>query len=109
MRTIPSVLPRDMAAFTVRVSRPSSKELAEYNRAEKFKLLKANSAKHRDEIQTWIQDKGLSDEVFKIEEPTVFNMLFITCTPRVAQSLKDADGVLDVSRNFEFSVKLLNS
>jgi hypothetical protein len=98
-----------MAEFTVRLSRPSPEELAGYNRAEKYKLLKANSVKHRDEIQTWIKDRGLSDEVFKIDEPTAFDMLFITCTPRVARYLKDADGVIDVSVSPEFSVALLNS
>ncbi len=109
MRTIHSDSPTNMAAFRVRFSRPSPEELVGYNRAEKYKLLKANSIKHRDEIQAWIQDRGLSDEVFKIEEPTAFDLLFITCTPRVAQYLRDADGVISVSRNPEFTVELLNS
>lgn len=109
MGTIHSDSPTNMAAFRVRFSRPSSEALAGCNRAEKYKLLMANSVKHRDEIQAWIRDRGLSNEVFKIDKPTAFNLLFITCTPRVAQYLKDADGVIDVSRSPEFSVKLLDT
>ena len=109
MRTIHSDSPTNMAAFSVRFSRPSPEELAGYNRAEKYKLLKANSVRHRDEIQAWIKDRGLSDEVFKIEEPTAFDLLFITCTPKVARYLRNADGVISVSRNPEFSVELLNA
>ena len=99
--------PTNMAEFMVRLSRPSPKELAGINRSKKYKILKANSVKHRDKIQAWIKARGLSGEVSKIEEPTAFDMLFITCTPRVAQSLKGADGVISVSRNPEFSVELL--
>ena len=51
----------------------------------------------------WIKEQGLEAEVFKIQEPTVFNMLFITCTPKVAEFLKNADGVLSVGRNLELS------
>lgn len=109
MKVIHSGSPTNMAEFTVRFSRPSPKELAGYNRTEKYNLLKANSVKHRDEIQVWIKNQGLSDEVFGIQEPTAFNLLFITCTPRVAQYLKDADGVINVSRSPEFSVELLNA
>ena len=93
----------------VRVSRPSSKELAGINRARKYRILKANSVNHRNKIQTWIKAQGLAEEVSKIEEPTAFDLLFITCTPRVAQSLRNADGVISVSRNPEFSVKLANA
>ncbi len=109
MAIIHSDSPTNMAEFMVRLSRPSPKELAGINRSRKYKILKANSVKHRDRIQAWIKARGLSAEVSKIEEPTAFDMLFITCTPRVAQSLTDADGVISVSRNPEFSVKLANA
>ncbi|MYB92881.1 hypothetical protein F4054_19375 [Candidatus Poribacteria bacterium] len=106
MASIYSVPPTNMAEFIVRINRPSSTELAGIDRAEKYKLLKANSVKRRDEIKAWIKTQGLDAEVFKIEEPTVFNMLFITCTPRVATQLEHADPVVSVSRSPEFSVGL---
>ena len=101
-----SIPPSNMLQFMVRVNRPSSKELAGIDRAEKYKLLKANSVKRKDEIKTWIRTKGLDGEVFKIEEPTTFNMLFITCTPKVAKQLEHVDAVVSVSRSPEFSVGL---
>ena len=107
-RTAPvhSVPPSNMLQFMVRVNRPSSKELEGIGRAEKYKLLKANSVKRKDEIKAWIRACGLDTEVFKIEEPTAFNMLFITCTPKVAEQLEHADAVVSVSRSPEFSVGL---
>ena len=45
-------------------------------------------------------------EVFKIAEPTVFNILFITCTREVAEQLEHVDGVVSVSPSPEFSVAL---
>ena len=98
--------PPNMLQFMVTVNRPSSKELAGLDRAEKYKLLKANSAKRKDEIKAWIKANGLDAEVFKIEEPTTFNMLFITCTPKVAEQLEHADAVVSVLRSPEFSVAL---
>ena len=104
MESIYSVPPTNMAEFIVRINRPSSTDLAGVDRAEKYKLLKANSVKRREEIKAWIKIQGLDAEVFKIEEPTVFNMLFITCTPKVAKHLEYADPVVSVSRSPEFSV-----
>ena len=108
-RIVPSVSvpPPHMVEFMVMVNRPSSKELKGLDRAEKYELLKANSVKHKEEIMAWIKEQGLEAEVFKIQEPTVFNMLFITCTPKVAEFLKNADGVLSVGRNLELSVGLV--
>ena len=103
---IHSVPPPNMIEFMVRVNRPSPEDLAGIDRAEKYKLLKANSAKRKNEIKAWIREHGLDAEVFKIEEPTVFNMLFITCTPKVAEQLERADAVVSVSRSPEFSVGL---
>lgn len=108
MAPIHSVPPSNMVEFMVKVNRPSSKELKGFNRAEKYKLLKANSVKRKDEIKAWIKAKGLDGEVFKIAEPTAFNMLFITCTPKVAEQLEHADAVVSVSRSPEFSVGLTN-
>ena len=104
MASIYSVPPTNMTEFIVRINRPSSTALAGIDRAEKYKLLKANSVKRRDEIKAWIKEHGLEAEVFKIEKPTVFNMLFITCTPRVAKRLEHATPVISVSRSPVLSV-----
>lgn len=104
--TVHSVPPPNMLQFMVTVNRPSSKELAGLDRSEKYKLLKANSAKRKEEIKAWIKAHELDAEVFKIEEPTAFNMLFITCTSKVAEQLKHADAVVSVLRSPEFSVAL---
>ena len=101
-----SIRPSNMVEFMVRINRPSPKDLEGLDRAGKYKLLKANSVKRRNEIKAWIKTQGLDAEVFRIEEPTVFNMLFITCTPRVAKHLEYADPVVSVSRSSEFSVGL---
>ena len=106
---IHSVPPPNMIEFMVRVNRPSPEDLAGIDRAEKYKLLKANSVKRKDEIKAWIKANGLDAEVFKIEEPTTFNMLFITCTLKVAERLEHADAVVSVSRSPEFAVKLAKS
>ena len=106
MAPIHSVPPSNMVKFMVEVNRPSSKELERFNRAEKYKLLKANSVKRKDEIKRWIKEQGLDAEVFKIDEPTVFNMLFITCTHEVAEQLEHVDSVVSVSPSPEFSVAL---
>lgn len=104
--SIHSVPPSNMVEFMVKVNRPSSKELERFNRAEKYKLLKENSVKCKDEIKRWIKEQGLDAEVFKIEEPTVFNILFITCTREVAEQLEHVDGVVSVLGSPEFSVAL---
>lgn len=104
---IQSAPPLNMIKFMVKINRPSSKKLAGLNRAETYKILKDNSVKCKDEIKAWIKAHGLDSEVFKIEEPTVFNMLFITCTPKVAKQLENSDVVISVTRNPKFSVKLI--
>ena len=106
MSPIHSVPPPNMIEFMVRVSRPSPEELEGFNRAEKYELLKENSSKRKDEIKAWIEEQGLDTEVFKIRGPTVFNMLFIICTPKVAEQLEHADAVVSISRSPEFSVGL---
>lgn len=99
-------VPPDMIEVVVTVDRPASHELTGFNRGEKYNLLKANTAKRKNEITDWLKAQGLADEVFRIEEPTVFNQLFITCTPNVAKQLEHAASVVSVSRNLAFRVEL---
>ena len=65
----------DMIKIAVVLERPSAEELAQYNRAEKYKVLQENTAKLRKQIIAWIEKQGLSEEVSQIGEPTAFNIL----------------------------------
>ena len=99
----------DRIDYVVRVNRPASTALGGLNRAEKYEILKANAAKQQAEITKWLETTGLSEEVFKIEAPTVFNLLFITCTSKVAECLEQLDSVESVSRSPAFPVELLST
>ena len=59
--SIRSVPPSNMVKIMVKVNRPSSKELEGFNRAEKYKLLRANSVKRKGEIKAWIKARGLDN------------------------------------------------
>ena len=101
-----STPPSNMVEFIVMINRPSHKKLEGLDRVETYKLLKSNSVKRKNEIMAWIKAEGLETEVFKIEQPTVFNMLFITCTPKVVECLENSESVMSVKRNPTFSVEL---
>ena len=85
-----------------------NKQVPQQNSSKLFPKLTETltSVKRKDEIKAWIKANGLDAEVFKIAEPTTFNMLFITCTLKVAERLEHADAVVSVSRSPEFSVAL---
>lgn len=95
-----------MINVMVTLRRPAPEDLNKYNRAEKFRILKENSAKLRMDLIDWIEDQGLSKEVTRIGEPTVFNALFVGCTSRVADRLRQAPGVVDVVPTEEFQVDI---
>jgi len=103
-----SLPPSHMDEYMVRIIHPSSEELVGLNRAEKYTLLNSNSTKCKNKIEAWIQAEGLETEVFKIEKPTAFNILFITCASEVAEQLKNSDVVLSVSRNPDIYMDLPN-
>ena len=106
LETIPSHPSPEMIKVAVTIKRPLPEELAQYNRAEKYKVLRENTAKLREKLITFLDERGLSDEVSHIGEPTAFNMLFVVCTPRVAEQLSRAPGVVNVSQSKEFDVDL---
>ena len=61
-------------------------------------------ARLREQLIGWIKEQGLLEEVAQVGEPTAFNMLFVVCTPRVAEQLVQAPGVVSVSPSKEFEV-----
>lgn len=91
----------------VTVERPSSEDLAHYNRAEKYQILRENTARFRETLIAFLEEQGLSKEVSYIGEPTAFNLLFVVCTPQVAEQLVQVPGVVSVSPSKEFDVDLL--
>jgi hypothetical protein len=101
--------PSDMMSVMVTLERPSSQQLTSYDRREKYALLKQNAAKIREELVEWIADRGLSEEVGRVGKPNAFNALFVTCTPRAAELLEQAPGVVSVIPTGEFKVDLLRS
>ena len=96
----------DMIEVAVTLERPASEELAQHDRAEKYDVLRANTAERRDRLIAWIAEQGLSEEVTQVGEATVFNMLFVTCTPRAAKELARAPGVVSVGVSKEIEVDL---
>lgn len=101
--------PLEMIKVAVMLERPSSDELVQHDRAAKYQLLRSNTAELRGRLIAWIEEQGLSEEVSRVGEATVFNMLFVVCTPRVAEELTRAPGVVRVSPSEDFRVDLLQA
>lgn len=97
-----------MKDFIIKFSRPSADSLQEYNRKEKYNILKGNSIEQRKQIKEFIQNNNLDEEVEAIGSATVFNFLCITCSERVANKLKEVEGILTIGPGNEFQVDLLS-
>lgn len=85
-----------MRDFVVEVERPSSAELAAYTRAERYRMLRANTEAHRTQLENWLEMQDLGSEVGDMRAGTGFNLIFVECTPHVAEQLVLAPGVIDV-------------
>jgi fructose-specific phosphotransferase system IIC component len=80
----------------VEIERPPATELEPLSRSARYRRLKANAQQHRTELEEWVHDKGLDNEVQTIGEATAFNLLFAIITPKAAEALVDAPGVVAV-------------
>ena len=80
----------------VEIERPSQAELEHLSRSARYRRLKANAQQHRNELEEWVHDKGLDGEVQTIGEATAFNLLFAVITPKAAEALAEAPGVVAV-------------
>ena len=78
------------------IDRPHANDILHLNRAEKHKLLKNNSKSTIEEISVWIEEERLESQVEKIYPPTVFNLLFMICTPNVAEKLQELPFINDI-------------
>lgn len=81
----------------VTVKRPPAAALDGHDRREKLQILEANARQQRANLVEWLEQHDLADEVNTIGTPTSFNLFFVQCTPKAAQALKDAPGVLSVT------------
>lgn len=99
--------PLDTVNMLVTFKRPLFENAGKIGRAERFRLLRIRSVEVRESIIRWIADQGLSGDVSRISDPMMFNMLFIICTPRLAERLAYAPHVLKSFANDDFPVELL--
>jgi hypothetical protein len=97
----------DMVTVMLTLERPSSEELRDYGRGEKYSVLKSNASEIRSQLLEWMRERGMDEDVARVGEPTVFNTLFVTSTKVVAKELRHAPGVAKVQPAEEFRVDLL--
>ena len=91
-----SGVPNEWVKVMVTVEQPPSRMLAGCNRREKLERLEANARHHRTHLLQWLAEHDLSGEVELISGPISFNILWAYSTPKAAQALRDAPGVISV-------------
>lgn len=101
------MLASHQATLVVLFDRSSFSELRSLQREERFQALRSRSIQLKQGLVRWIDQHGLSASVTRISEPTAFNMLFIICTPDLADHLMDAPHVDRVFMNDDVPVELL--
>lgn len=92
----------------VTVEQPAPGMLAGCNRREKLERLEANARHHQEHLLQWLAEHNLSQEVQLVSEPTSFNILWAYSTPKAAQALRDAPGVISVRITDENVVRVLH-
>lgn len=92
----------------VTLQRPSSRELACCDRAEKYRRLREHNGQVRKRLLNWIDEHGLRDEVIQVSEPTVFNTLFVIGTRHAISELSQAPDVIQVSEDGDIIIDLLH-
>ncbi len=65
-------------------------------RGELVRRRRADAQQHRQELEAWLQREGLAGGVKLFGEATVFDLLFATVTPQVADALHHAPHVVAV-------------
>jgi hypothetical protein len=66
------------------------------SRGERYRRLRENAQRHRDELEAWIASEGLEGEVRDMGDALAFDLLFVTATPQGAAALNRAPGVVAV-------------
>lgn len=90
----------------VTITRPRREELSRYSRAEKYRMLREYSARMRNQLMEWINQRGLSSEVVQVSEPTVFNTLFMVATRHATELIARAPGVVRVEEDGDITTDL---
>lgn len=99
--------PSDWVNVMVEMERPPSQDLAGCDRGERYRMLKANAEQHRDQLNSWLEEQGLAGEVDSVSEATAFNLVFVKCTPSVADALAHAPGVVEVLPAADLPMEML--
>lgn len=90
----------------VTLQRPSAEELAHCTRAEKYHRLREHNGQVRARLLHWIDERGLSNEVIRVSEPTAFNTLFVEGTRHAINELAHAPDVLHVAEDGDITTDL---
>ncbi len=90
----------------VTIERPAAEALAQYSRAEKYRRLREHNEQMRTRLLNWINERGLSEEVRQVSEPTAFNTLFVVATQHALDELSQAPGVVQVAEDGDITTDL---
>ena len=104
--------PPDYLNVAVTFERPDLSDLGERSlgsgdRSAIFEARTSQSAAFRDRMVAWLEDQLLSDEVYRVGDPTAFSTLFVVASPQVVERLSEIPGVVDVSEAGGSDFKLL--
>jgi len=75
---------------------PQTPDQQPVDRGERYRLLRVKAEEHRQQLETWIADEGLEEQVKQLGEATAFDLLFARVTPAAADALQHAPGVVAV-------------
>ena len=98
--------PKRLVRSVVTIERPDAKALAHCNRAEKYRRLREHNGQMRTKLLNWIDERGLSEEVLQVSEPTAFNTLFVVATRHALDELSQAPGVVQVAEDGDITTDL---
>jgi hypothetical protein len=80
----------------VEFTRTNSYDQERLSRGEKYRRMRANAQRHRQELEAWLASEGLEGEVKDVGDALAFDLLFATVTPQAAAALHRAPGVVAV-------------
>jgi len=76
----------------------------ECSREEHFQRMQECARKQKRLLEEWLVEHVPMEEIAWIGEPTVFQMVHIRCTLRVAEALPAAPGVVGVIQDVPFTL-----
>lgn len=80
----------------VEFTHTNSSDRDKLSRGERYRCLRADAQRHREELQAWIASEGLEGEIKDMGDALAFDLLFITATAQAAAALNRAPGVVAV-------------